>query len=274
MTSNTTDTNMKKVLNQTFWRTFTMGSSWEYTKQMATGYCYAMVPALKKIYHNNSKGMSQAMQRHMEFFNITNVFAPLVLGTSIAMEQKNAQSKDFDTSLINNIKVSLMGPLSAIGDSLIMSTFRIIATGIAISFAMQGNVLGPILFLAIYNIPCTILRYYGLKLGYEKGTDLLENISDSNLIQNISEKASILGMFVIGSMTASLVVLNSPVKFGVGKSAVKLTSIFNQILPNSLPLLFTIFIYWLLKKHVKIGYILLIIIGFSILGTGFKFLSA
>ena len=264
---------MNKVLHKTFWRTFTMGASWEYTRQMGTGYCYAMVPALKSIYQGDKKQMEIALERHMQFFNITNIFAPLVLGTSIAMEEKNASSADFSPDLINNIKISLMGPLSAVGDSLFLSTWRIICTGLAISLCQAGNILGPILFLLAYNIPATLIRYFGLKIGYKQGSSFLNKLSDTNIIQNISEKASILGMFVIGSMVPSLVVVNTPLKIGIGKNAQSLTSILNTIMPNMLPLLATFIIFAMLKKKVKVVWILVSIVAFSILGTWLHFLS-
>ncbi len=52
-----------------------------------------------------------------------------------------------------------MGPLAGIGDSFIWGTLRIIATGIGISLARQGNILGPILFLLVFNIPAQGLTF-------------------------------------------------------------------------------------------------------------------
>lgn len=265
---------MRKSLLSIFWRTFTMGAPWEYTRQMGTGYAYAISPALKTIYRGNNKGLALALQRHMQFFNITNIFAPLVLGTSVAMEQENAKNPDFDPKMINNVKVSLMGPLSAIGDSLFMTTWRVICTAIAIGLCRQGNVLGPIIFLLAYNIPATIIRWFGLKWGYERGTNLMEKISSSNVIQEISKLASVLGMMVVGAMVSTYVVVNSPLKIGFGKSAVTLTSTLNQIMPAMLPVLATFAVYQMLKKKWKVGWILLSIIAFSILGTWVGFLSA
>lgn len=274
MTIASSNPEIKKNLRSIFWRTFSMGASWEYTRQMATGYAYAMAPALKTIYKDDQKQMSLALQRHMQFFNITNVFAPLVLGTSVAMEEENAKNPNFDSELINNLKVSLMGPLSAIGDSLFLSTYRIICTGISIALCKQGNVLGPIMFLLAYNIPATLLRYFGLKLGYEQGTTFLEKVSDSNVIQSISEKAAILGMTVIGAMIPTLVVVNSPIKIGTGKAAVSLISTLDQILPSMLPLVATLLVLWMLNKKWKIGWVLVIIIAASIFGTWAHVFSA
>ncbi|MEE6729835.1 MULTISPECIES: PTS system mannose/fructose/sorbose family transporter subunit IID [Lactobacillaceae] len=273
MTQTASDAEVRKSLRSVFWRTFTMGASWEYTRQMGTGYAYAMTPALRKIYKNSNNEMSKALVRHMQFFNITNVFAPLTLGTSIAMEEENAKNPDFDPELINNIKVSLMGPLSAVGDSLILTTWRIICTGISIGLCKAGNLFGPILFLLAYNIPTTIIRYFGLKLGYEQGTSLMQRMSDSNIIQSISEKASILGMMVIGAMIPSYVIVNSPIKIGTGKAAVSLIKTLNQILPYMLPVLATLGVMWMLKKKWNVGWILVTIIAVSIVGTWLKILS-
>lgn len=273
MTQTASDAEVRKSLRSVFWRTFTMGASWEYTRQMGTGYAYAMTPALRKIYKNSNNEMSKALVRHMQFFNITNVFAPLTLGTSIAMEEENAKNPDFDPELINNIKVSLMGPLSAVGDSLILTTWRIICTGISIGLCKAGNLFGPILFLLAYNIPTTIIRYFGLKLGYEQGTSLMQRMSDSNIIQSISEKASILGMMVIGAMIPSYVIVNSPIKIGTGKAAVSLIKTLDQILPYMLPVLATLGVMWMLKKKWNVGWILVTIIAISIVGTWLKILS-
>lgn len=273
MTQTASDAEVRKSLRSVFWRTFTMGASWEYTRQMGTGYAYAMTPALRKIYKNSNNEMSKALVRHMQFFNITNVFAPLTLGTSIAMEEENAKNPDFDPELINNIKVSLMGPLSAVGDSLILTTWRIICTGISIGLCKAGNLFGPILFLLAYNIPTTIIRYFGLKLGYEQGTSLMQRMSDSNIIQSISEKASILGMMVIGAMIPSYVIVNSPIKIGAGKAAVSLIKTLDQILPYMLPVLATLGVMWMLKKKWNVGWILVTIIAVSIVGTWLKILS-
>ncbi|KHO13315.1 PTS system mannose fructose-specific iid component [Latilactobacillus curvatus] len=273
MTQTASDAEVRKSLRSVFWRTFTMGASWEYTRQMGTGYAYAMTPALRKIYKNSNNEMSKALVRHMQFFNITNVFAPLTLGTSIAMEEENAKNPDFDPELINNIKVSLMGPLSAVGDSLILTTWRIICTGISIGLCKAGNLFGPILFLLAYNIPTTIIRYFGLKLGYEQGTSLMQRMSDSNIIQSISEKASILGMMVIGAMIPSYVIVNSPIKIGTGKAAVSLIKTLDQILPYMLPVLATLGVMWMLKKKWNVGWILVTIIAVSIVGTWLKILS-
>lgn len=67
-----------------------------------------------------------------------------------------------------------MGPLAGLGDSFFWGTLRLIATGVGTSLALQGNVLGPILFLLIFNVPHVIVRYLLNRWGYKLGTGFLK----------------------------------------------------------------------------------------------------
>ena len=108
----------KKELNQVFWRSFGLEWSWNYERQMNMSYCYSMLPVIKKLYPNKEDQVA-AMKRHLEFFNTTPQLTTLILGISAAMEESNANDPEFETESINNVKVSLMGPLAGIGDSFI-----------------------------------------------------------------------------------------------------------------------------------------------------------
>ncbi|MCH3176459.1 PTS system mannose/fructose/sorbose family transporter subunit IID, partial [Listeria monocytogenes] len=77
---------------------------------------------------------------------------------------------------------AFMGPLSGIGDSFFWGTLRVIATRIGTSLALQGNMLGPILFLLIFNIPDILTRYYGLFFGYNIGANFIEKIQKTGLM--------------------------------------------------------------------------------------------
>ena len=93
-------------------------------------------------------------------------------GLTVAMEEQNAKDPNFDPKTINSVKAALMGPLSGIFDSIFPGTLRIIAAGIGISLAAQGNILGPILYALIYCIPSYICRFKGdvyKRQGADKG---------------------------------------------------------------------------------------------------------
>ena len=183
------------------------------------------------------------------------------------MEEQNALNDDFDESSINDVKVALMGPLSGLGDSFFWGTLRVIATGIGTSLAMQGNILGPLLFLLIFNVPAILARYYGLFVGYNIGASFIEKVQKTGLMDKLSYGASILGLSVVGAMVATMVTLNMPLTIGSGDDATSLQDIFNGIVPQILPLLFTLFIFLLDKKGFKAPLILLLIACIGIFGA-------
>lgn len=257
----------KKDLMRTFWRSFTAEWSWNYERQMNLGYSFAIRPALEKIYSQKPEQLTTAYQRHLEFYNVTPWLITFPLGISIAMEEQNAVNKDFDESSINDVKIALMGPLSGLGDSFFWGTLRVIATGIGASLAMQGNILGPLLFLLIFNIPAIIARYFGLFIGYNIGASFIEKVQKTGLMDKLSYGASILGLSVVGAMVATMVTLNMPLTIGSGEDEKSLQAIFDGIVPQILPLLFTLFIFLLDRKGLKAHWILLLIAGIGIFGA-------
>lgn len=203
----------------------------------------------------------------MEFFNTTPYVSTLVLGISTAMEESNANNEDFDTSSISSVKASLMSPLAGIGDSLFWGTLRVIATGVGTSLSLQGNILGPILFLLLFNIPQFIVRYVCMISGYKFGTKFLEKIEDSGLMPKLTYGASIIGLIIIGAMIPGMVNIKIAGMMGTGDSAVEIQKIIDGIMPYILPLGLTTIIYSLLQRKLKVIYILIGLMALGILGT-------
>lgn len=259
----------KKDLRRLFFRSLSMESSFNFERMMNMAYAFSMKPIIKKLY-KNKEDQSEAMERHLEFFNTTSAMSPFILGVTTALEEKNANDKDFDTNSINAVKAGLMGPLAGIGDSIFWGTLRIIATGIGISLAQQGNILGPILFLLLFNIPNLLTRYFGVMFGYKVGTNFIQRMLDSGLMDKVTFAVSILGMMVVGAMTASMVTIEIPIKFGQGESASSIQEALDSIMPGLLPLTLTLGLYFLLKKGIKV---LPLLFGLIILGIFGKILG-
>lgn len=263
MTSNNENKLTKKELMSVFWRSFTTSHSWNYERQQHLAFCYSMIPVINKLYKRKEDRVD-AYQRHLEFYNSHTTMQPFIAGIASAMEEENANNNNFDTKSISSIKVALMGPLAGIGDSLIAGTLRIVAMGIVSGLCAAGNILGPLLFLLIYNIPNIILRYFGVTKGYKMGERLMTQISNSNVMDKVTYATAVVGLMVIGAMVANLVVVTTPISIGIGEGKFILQDTLDSIFPNLLPLLTTGFIYWLLQKKVKV---LPLLIGILIMGT-------
>lgn len=263
----------KKDLNKVILRSLGMEWDWNYERQMNMAFCYSMLPVIKKLY-DKPEDRIDAMKRHLEFFNTTPQLSTLILGITAAMEERKANDPTFDSESISNVKVSLMGPLAGIGDSFIWGTLRIIATGVGVSLASQGNILGPLLFLLIFNVPAQGLRYYLMHMGYKLGSGFLQKIQENGLMETLTYGASVLGLMVIGSMTAGNVAVNVPLVIGEGDAATTLGDICNTIMPGLLPLAFTLFIYYLVsKKNVKTTTLLLLLVAVGLVGSFFGILG-
>ncbi len=261
----------KKDLMGVFWRSMPMEASFNYERMMSLAFAYTMGGVIQKLYPDKDD-QKKAMKRHMEFFNCTSATSPFIAGVAASMEEKKANDPSFDESSINAMKVGLMGPISGIGDSIFWGSLRIIASGIGISLAKQGSILGPILFLLVFNIPNVLVRYFGTMWGYKAGVSFIDKMS-SGLMDNITYAINILGNTVIGGMVASMVIINIPVKLTSGKDAQTIQGLLDSMMPALLPLLITFLFCRLLKKDVKVFYILLAILAVSILGAVFGFLA-
>ncbi|WP_270472379.1 PTS system mannose/fructose/sorbose family transporter subunit IID [Collinsella intestinalis] len=263
----------KQDLNRVAIRSLGMEWDWNYERQMNMAFCYSMLPVIKKLYPDKDDQVA-AMQRHLEFFNTTPHLSTLILGITAAMEEQNASDPDFETESINNVKVSLMGPLAGIGDSFIWGTLRIIATGVGVSLAAQGNILGPLLFLLLFNIPAQGLRFYLMHAGFKLGSGFLAKVQESGLMDILTYGASVLGLMVIGGMTAENVAITVPLVIGSGETATTLGDICNTIMPGLLPLAFTLLMYWLVsKKNVKTTTLLVALVVIGLVGSFFGILG-
>lgn len=243
-------------LRQVYSRYIHLNGMNDYPGQMHAGFTFAMLPALKKIYKDDKEKRVEAYMRHMsEYFNVTPYVGGLPLGVVLAMEEQNAQDSDFDVSAITGIKTALIGPLSAIGDTIFHATLRVIATAAVISMASEGNILGPILFLLIFNIPQLIVRWWSLKSGYSMGTKLLEQAESSGIMERITYAASVIGLAAIGAMTAFNVSFSTALTIpnAAGGDPTQVQVLLDSICPKILPLGLVLLCYWLMgKKNVNV----------------------
>lgn len=216
-------------------------AAWNYEKMQGLGYCYSMIPVLKKLYPDEAD-MKKALQTHLQFFNTHQEFAEIILGIDIAMEEKEGAAS---LEAVSAIKTGLMGPLAGIGDTL----FGVIANTIFFSvgsyMALEGNPIGIFLYL-IWGVVRVIMRGYFIRIGYREGTKFIENLGDK--MNRVTEAASILGLTVVGALIPSVVSANVPFVFKSGEVEMELQAILNQIMPGLIPVLLVLLVYTLLNR--------------------------
>jgi len=266
MSKSTLSVEERGMLWKMFKKSWFLFTGFNMINYQGNGYGMTMVPAIKQFYKDGTEEAKQALLRSTQFFNCTYETAPFIMGLNAAMEKERSQvGEAFDTESIGATKAALMGPLSAIGDSVFWGVVRVVAASIAIPLAAAGNLLGPILFLLVFHIPSIATRYYLLKLGYTAGSKFLSSVSETGILKQITYCVSLVGMIMVGTMTAQFVSIGTPlnITFGTGE-AIMLQEILDSIFLGILPLCFVFGMMALVRKKIKIMYLALgsIVVGF------------
>lgn len=273
--------------------------SWNYERMQNGGWAYTMIPAIKKLYSTKEE-RSAALKRHLEFFNTHPYVASPILGVTLALEEERANGAPVDDVTIQGVKVGMMGPLAGIGDPVFWFTVKPILGALAASLAISGNILGPIIYFVGWNLIRLAFMWYTQEFGYKAGSKITEDLS-GGILQDITKGASILGMFILGSLVNRWVSISfkpivSSVQLdkgayiewgklpsgiegvkaaleqqasGLSLSDHKVTTLqdnLNSLIPGLAALLLTLFCMWLLKKKVSP---IVIILGLFVVGIVF-----
>lgn len=279
MTKNTTEKKLTQSdIRGVFIRSNLFQGSWNFERMQALGFCFSMVPAIRRLYPENNDARKQAIKRHLEFFNTHPYVAAPVLGVTLAMEEQRANGAEIDDGAINGIKVGLMGPLAGVGDPLVWGTLRPITAALGASLALSGNILGPLLFFFIFNAVRLAMKWYGLQLGFRKGVNIVSDMG-GNLLQKLTEGASILGLFVMGVLVTKWTTINVPLVVsqtpGADGATVTMTvqNILDQLCPGLLALGLTLLMVRLLNKKVNPVWLIFALFGLGIIGNALGFMS-
>lgn len=250
----------KKDLNKMVWRSLFLQASFNYERMQACGWLYSILPGLKKI-HKNKQDLADSMKLHLEFFNVHPFLVTFVQGLVLAMEE-NKESQDS----IRGIKIALMGPLGGIGDALCWFTLLPITASIGVSLAKDGNIAGPIVFLVLFNLVHFFLRFFLMHYSYKLGVGAIEKLKGDT--EYVTNGSLILGLTVIGGLIASFVNLKIAYVANLGNNvSINIQeAVFDKIVPNILPLLYTLFMFWLLKKGKKPIHLILLTLVIGIAG--------
>ena len=258
------DTSYRVITKHDLWKTFRYALAIESgnctTRQEADGFLQGMIPVLDKVYDNKEE-RAEAYSRHCELFLTEGRMASFCIGISCAMEERNAKVGDIDVDSINSIKVALMGPLAGVGDSLIHGTLRPIMAGLACSMAAASgyhSAAGPILFILVMTIVGMAVRYVGIFKGYEGGLALVANLQQGGMLDRLTKYAGIAAFTVCGGFISALVYVTLNVSYVQGDTVVALQEVLDDLMPNLIPLLYTLLMYYLIDKK-KVNIILLMV---------------
>ncbi|MPW25625.1 PTS system mannose/fructose/sorbose family transporter subunit IID [Alkalibaculum sp. M08DMB] len=258
----------KKVVFKSWliWLFFNQGC-YNYERMQGVGFCHSMVPIIKKLYKEDKEEEKKALQRHLTFFNTEPNFGSPVVGLTVAMEEQRANGAEISDEAINSVKTGLMGPVSGIGDTVIQGVIVPLLLAFGIGLSIEGNLMGPILYIIIITATVLSISYFGFMQGYKKGKEAIMSFLSSGLINRVVAGAGIMGCMVLGALVANYVSLSTPAILSIGEQQVAVQAeLFDVILPKVLPLGITIICFKLLDKGLSSIKVMLSIIAIGILG--------
>lgn len=228
----------KKTLNKMVWRSCNLQGSFNYERMQANGWLYSILPGLLAIHGEDSEDLKLSMGHNLEFFNTHPFLVTFVMGIVLSLEQQKA-----DINTIRAVRVAAMGPLGGIGDAIFWFTLVPITAGICANMSLQGNILGPILFLLVFNLVQFAIRFFLMNWSYKLGTSAIEILTAN--AKEFTRAASLLGVFVVGALTSNYGGTTIAPVLENGKTV---QSILDGILPKMIPLALTMGCYFLMKK--------------------------
>jgi len=219
-----------------------------------------------------------ALKRHLEFYNTHPWVSSVVFGVTAAMEEQKAKGEEISEETITSVKVGLMGPLAGVGDPIFWGTARPVLAALGASLALNGSIVGPLLFFFGLTAIRWATRWYGFKYGYEKGTQIVTE-AGGNTLQKITQGASVMGLFVMGALVYRWTSVNIPLPLTSYKNQagamvdVTVQSVLNDLLPGLASLGLCFLCMWLLKKKVNAIWLIFALFAVGILGSYLGFLA-
>ena len=240
-----------KTLNKMVWRSCQLQAAFNYERMQSAGWLWAMLPGLQKI-HTNKEDLAASMTHNMDFLNTHPFAVTFVMGMVLSMEQQK-----LDITTIRSVRISTAAPLGGIGDALFWMTLIPITAGMTANMAIEGSIVGPLLYFII-AFGCEMALRYGLMYwSYNMGTKAVSMMTA--YAKEFTHAASVLGVFVIGALIANY---GGGTRLGIsipnGQTAaedgtmvdvfINIQEYLDKIVPCLIPLLFTLMCYFLIKK--------------------------
>lgn len=237
----------QKDVNKTMFRWYVATEMpLNYERMQSVAFTYALIPVLKKLY-TKKEDLKEALQRHLELFNTNATAGGLILGTVLAMEEEKANNENISSDVIVGIKTGLMGPVAAFGDSFSAGTLQTLCILAASTLAAGGSYFG-LLMLFLGNVILMTELVLTTNLTYKKGREAIKDVLSSKVMTDVLEGANILGMMMMGALTASMVHLETALSVTFGETKMMIQENIDHLIPGLFSVLVLFLFYYLIRK--------------------------
>lgn len=258
----------KKAVRRAYWDWMFWNLSVQNFERMeGPGIVKMLADVREELYPNDVKAQQEMMQRHTIFFNTEPFLGCIVPGIVLGMEAEKAHGGDVSEEFINAIKTALMGPFAGIGDSLLPGTLCPILLSIAMGLSKNGEITGPLFYIFVFLGIMLPLTWFLFNYGCRAGANAAQMVLANGIKDKVTKAAEIIGLVVVGAVTASYAKVNIGFVYTSGQMKIDLNSIINSILPG-LPVLVTAFLgyFLMVKKKWSVNRMMLFFLIVAIVG--------
>ncbi len=262
----------KKVMWNLFWRSnLIMGSS-NQVVMGGHGVLFTVAPYLEEFYKDDEEERKAAFDRHSTYYNTNPYTGAIVWALIYILERKRSLDRNaVSADAIQNMKIALMGPLAAIGDTLFQGSIGIIIAAMVMGMAQEGNFAAPFIYLGLFLLLFAGLKWLFLRVTYVKGESFVTELLETDMFDRMEEVISIAGLMMMGCLTATTIRFKFNWVINVaGTETIFQEQFLDKLLPGLMPLVILFSCFALLNKKVsppKLIYgIMVICVIFSYIG--------
>ena len=254
----------KKIMFNLFMRSNVIQGSSNQVVMQGHGVLYTVGSYLQEFYKDDPEEMKNAFDRHSTYYNTNPYTGAIVWVLIYILEKKRAQNKEaVSAESIQNMKMALMGPLAAIGDTLFQGSLGTIIAAMVMGMAQEGNFMAPFLYVAIFMLIFAGGKWFFLYMAYTKGEEFVTSLLETDMFSRLEEVISIAGLMMMGCLASTTIKFNLNWIINIGGVETNIQQgIFDKLLPGVLPLCILFGCFHFLNKRVaptKIIYGLMII---------------
>jgi len=165
---------------------------------IGTGFAFAMLPGLRRIFDDDAKAMDASVRRHLDHFNAHPYLANVALGAALRLEADGT-----DAQTVRRFKTAVRGPLGGLGDSLVWAAWLPMVSMAALAMWWIGLPVWVVvgLFLVLYNAGHLALRIWGFRSGLRDGRDVARTLRDARLAQ-LGERIKSIASLLVGVLAS------------------------------------------------------------------------
>ncbi len=161
---------------------------WNYNKMMGYGFCFVLLPVVKKY---GVRDVDKFVRRYDKYFNTHPFMAAFIAGAAAGLEKRYAVTGNESlVTEIENIKLKMMGPLAALGDSFFWGSLKpFIILSAAVALFVSQDYMDPFMillfYLLLYNIIHIFIIITGFRKGYKDMNSVLLHLKALNLQKKV-----------------------------------------------------------------------------------------